>query len=266
VDLIDESALHPESAHERRLRDAKALRLRATAQVDSWNTEGHRSDEMVPTLQALEPLAGTTVLELGCGKGIYTFPLTRRAQRLIAVDFSAECLRTVARSVDADAAVGLVQADVAEFVTAPRAFDRVISTLVSNLPTAEMRAQMFRVAAAALRDDGIMVAGVHYFMVGERLRRSPQAGRYNAGGIFRYSYRRREIKRTVARYFAEVQTRPILASVPFASKLPVRVRQHLSQQAIVRHLTAQLLLVVGLRPKRNPGDLGGASNVPPDQV
>ncbi|HEY8038630.1 MAG TPA: class I SAM-dependent methyltransferase, partial [Polyangiaceae bacterium] len=179
--LLDQTALDGESAHELRLREAAA---------DGYDEDMSRVRqfdvmERLPTLAALEPLRDSVVLELGCGTGRFTVELARACRTLLAVDFSGASLAVLAAKLGDAGMVGLVQADVTRLAVAPGAFDRVASTLVSNLPTRAHREAMLRLAAGALRETGTFVFSTHHYGVRERLRRLARDGRYDAGGIYR---------------------------------------------------------------------------------
>jgi SAM-dependent methyltransferase len=135
-----------------------------------------------------EPGAGhsdSKLLEFGCGTGRYTFPLAKQYRFIVAVDFSQVALESIAGGVPGDN-VALVRADLEHFAVAPRSFDGVLSTLTSNLPTAERRRRLYELAAEALKDTGTFVSGLHYYGLRARLKRVAKEGYYNEGGIYRY--------------------------------------------------------------------------------
>src|ERR1700687_5812838 len=66
--FLDEDALDPESAHERRLRDERIEQEDALATATSHTN----NDEMRPTLDALRQKKNGVLLELGCGTGRFT--------------------------------------------------------------------------------------------------------------------------------------------------------------------------------------------------
>jgi SAM-dependent methyltransferase len=218
VRMLEEDALDPESRHERRKRDEEAARYH-TFVADEITSEM----EMQPTIAALRARRDAACFELGCGTGRYTVRLARMCGAVLAVDFSGESLAILARGLDADAPVGLVQADVARLRLAPRSFHCGLSTLVSNLPTAAIRTAMYRLAAEALQPDGRFVFGTHFYGLLQRLRRVPRAGAYTVGGIYRRCFDRREIRAEVRPYFRHVAARPVQIPVPLARRLGLSV-------------------------------------------
>jgi SAM-dependent methyltransferase len=214
--LLETQDLDGESQREQRLRDAGG---REVFRREAERHERVESDtvrmEMLPTLGAMRTTGGQMILEFGCGTGRYTLPLAKTGALLLALDFSLDSLRALARRLSPGLTVGLVQADATRRCVAPRSFDRVLSTLVSNLPSREHRLAMLRVAAEALKDAGHFVFSTHFQNLTNTLLGRPPSGRYSEGGIFRYYMRREEILRECGVYFRRVACRPIQIFVPF---------------------------------------------------
>ena len=264
--LLDHWEPDPESAHEARLRDSIAgngdyvpqfRATRADRQFDRM--------EMRPTLAALAPLRDQVVLELGAGTGRYTVELTQESRATLAVDFSARSLETLAAKLSnpqlpAGARVGLVQADVTRLCLAPRAFDRILSTLVSNLPTRAHRAAMYGLAAGALRDDGVFVFSAHHHGLRQRLRHEPVDGRYSQGGIYRRLLSKREILDELGPYFGQASCRPIQVALPFTYRWPGFPLQAVSRLAERAPLIKQLGFLL-LATARRPTDVGACDRL-----
>jgi SAM-dependent methyltransferase len=255
--LLDRWVPDAESAHEARLRDSIAgngdyveqfRATRADRQFDRM--------EMRPTLAALAPLRDRVVLELGAGTGRYTVELAQASRALLAVDFSARSLEMLAtklsnRRLPGGARVGLVQADVTRVCLAPRAFDRILSTLVSNLPTAAHRAAMYRLAASALRDDGLFAFSAHHYGLRQRLRHEPVDGRYSEGGIYRRLLTAREILEELGTYFGRTSCRPIQVALPGTYRLPgfpLEALSRLAERSPVVKQLGFLLLATARQP------------------
>jgi SAM-dependent methyltransferase len=224
--LLDGWRPDMESAHEARLRDSMATNGDYVEQFRA-TPAGRQFDqmEMRPTLAALAPLGDRVVLELGAGTGRYTVELARDSRAVLAVDFSARSLETLARKLSDErleiaARVGLVQADVTRLGVAPRAFDRVLSTLLSNLPSRAHRAAMYGVAAGCLRANGVFVFSAHHHGLRQRLLHEPVDGRYDEGGIYRRLLSEQEIQDEVAGYFGRTTCRPIQIALPLTYRWP----------------------------------------------
>jgi SAM-dependent methyltransferase len=255
VQFLDEDALNPESAHERRLRDERIDQEDALATATSRTND----DEMRPTLDALRQKKNGVLLELGCGTGRYTIALIGAAQTLLAVDFSRHALLRLAQHVPDSAPLGLLHADISRLFLTPGQFDGCLSTLVSNLPSSVQRQAMFRLAAEALRDDGVFVFSTHHYSIRDRLDRVSQAGRYGEGGIYRYYLRKREIVNECTAFFHRIRARPIQVSLPIVSRLPwlaERVSGSLGWLPVLRDF-GRLLLVEASRPVRHPAQSRG---------
>lgn len=216
LSLLDAKALDGESANEMRVRDQDGgfdARHGARGGMDEA--------ERVPTLQQLAPLEGATVLDLGCGTGRYTLPLLEKCKALIGADFSRGLLRALAAKLADDPRVGLVQADVTRFAVAPGAFDRILSTLVSNLPTGAHREAMYKLAARALAPEGRFVFSTHNYGLRERLKREPVEGPYNREyPVYRRLFTPDEILRESAPHFRRVQFRPAQIVPPLTRYTP----------------------------------------------
>jgi SAM-dependent methyltransferase len=256
--LLDRRALDAESVHEADLRDSVAA---AGDYVEAFRTTGPERAfdrmEMRPTLAALAPLRDRLVLELGAGTGRYTVELVRRARAALVVDFSARSLETLAAKIDdADAharAVGLVQADVTRLRVAPRRFDRVFSTLMSNLPTRAHRDATYRLAASALRDDGVFVFSTHHYGWRQRVRGEPIEGRYTEGGIYRRLFTRREVLDEVGRCFDDPRSWPIQIALPFTYRegFPLLAVSTVAERLPLVSQLGSLLLATARRPRRD---------------
>ena len=249
LSLMDASAvLDGRSATEMRVRDEQAG---SSSRAPAAPPGPLEVAEIVPTLAALEPLAGTAVLEVGCGNGRFTVPILRGAGTLVAVDFSRGMLAALARELPDDDRVGLVQADVTRLATADAAFDRVFSTLVSNLPTDLHREAMYRMAARALRDGGRFVFSAHHLGLRERMRRAPREGVYSSENpIYRRLFVPAEILVEARRHFGRLRCRRVQSLLPFSGRMPFAVvaLSRLAERVPGLNWFAHILLFTAERP------------------
>jgi SAM-dependent methyltransferase len=255
--LLDPSTLDDVSAVERAQRDIEAEEYeRSLAQRPSFTAM-----EMRPTLGALAADRANSILELGCGTGRYTVPLSRASRALMAVDFSEASLRILARKLDADSAVGLVLADITKLAVAPGVFDRVLSTLVSNLPSREHRLAMFKVACEGLTSDGRFVFSTHFHSLRNKLAGVAQSARYTEGGIYRYHFTPAEIDREASPYFRRVTVRPMQIYIPLGERLglPMAATSRAAEFVPLLNQLGRLLLVACRRPIYAPAE-GPASS------
>lgn len=180
LNLLDESALDEESAHEQRLRNAVPTTLDRSTPAE----RAHLEMEMLPTLEALPVTPAHAILECGCGEGRYTIALAGRVN-VLAVDFSIESLRILQRRLPPGTKnVGLVLADISTVKIAPQQFDFALSTLTSNLPSRRHRETLYRLARTALAPAGRFVFGSHMQGIRQRLAGEEKSGRYKPGGIY----------------------------------------------------------------------------------
>jgi hypothetical protein len=175
---------------------------------------------------------------------------------ILAVDFSVEALRKLARRLRSGVAptsfevaplreaadlighVGLVQADASEFHAAPCSFDAGLSA--SPLDSRDERMRMFCAVAASLKDDGHYVAGVEHDDLLRRLLGLPVARRYTLGGIFIEHFDINTLQREIAPYFYRLRFQFCLPRVPLAKRLPLKVAIFLSWAAVRLPLLRQL--------------------------
>jgi SAM-dependent methyltransferase len=217
LNMLKEIAMDDESEHERQLRNEKANRLKNVDGPACYQNE-HNSMEMIPTLDALSVSPETTILELGCGDGRYTVQLAGQCKWILAIDFSIDALRLLQQRLQETRNVGLVLGDVTT-LKVMACFDRVLSTLVSNLPTREHRNSMYCLAANALKPNGRFVFSTHNHGFRQKVLGEPKSGRYSQGGIYRYNFTVSECKEEVRPYFKVISARPIQIYFPFARRL-----------------------------------------------
>ena len=221
LDMLDADALDVESRHEKQLRNETASSQQVTG--PAWYENEQNLSEIIPTLEALSVNSGMTMLELGCGDGRYTVQLAGMCKWIVALDFSVESLRILAQRCKNLKNVVLVLGDISSVKVGSAHFDRVFSTLASNLPTREHRQTMYHLATQALKPDGRFVFSAHHHGPRQRLSGEEKSGRYTHGGIYRYNFTVSECNAEVRPYFKFVITRPIQIHLPFARKLPLSI-------------------------------------------
>lgn len=248
LNLLTDRTLHPESAREMQRRDEKAEAVRSSGGSD-WRSGFSDRSEVQPTLAALGDIRDKVVVELGCGTGRYTIRLAAEARAVLAIDFSYGSLESLRAKLPSSANVGLVQADVTTLQLAPRSFDRMLSTLHSNLPTAEHRRAAIALGAKSLAAGGRYVISMHYHGLRERLRQEPQAGHYPGSGIYRYHVRRDEAIAEVGPYFESLAVVLIHASIP---GLPIEKLSMIASKLPVLREFSRLMLAIAERPRADP--------------
>lgn len=219
-------ALDDESRHERALRDRDATNLELTGVTwydNAVDPVQHNAMEMDPTIQALDLESQHSLLELGCGDGRFTRALASKVEWLMAVDFSRESLRVLQRRHRGANNVGLVLGDIGTLALAPTGFDRILSTLTSNLPTRELRNAMYRLAAHAAKSDGRFVFSAHHHGLRQKLYGIEKSGAYDEGGIYRYNLTLSECRAEVKPYFDDVIARTVQIYLPLSNKLKLPV-------------------------------------------
>lgn len=218
LNMLNDVVLDRESKHEQQLRNEHAIRSINVAEPAWWENEQNYI-EMLPTLETLSVSQDKTILELGCGDGRYTVLLADKCQWILAVDFSLGSLRILKHRLKETRNVALVLGDITTMKVSSGSFDRVLSTLVSNLPSREHRNAMYRLAANALRPNGRFVFSTHNHGFWQWVHGEEKSGRYKPGHIYRYNFSVSECKAEIRSYFEVIKARPIQIYIPFARRL-----------------------------------------------
>lgn len=220
LDLLSETGPEdPVSALEMRARDHDSSSCEHPDGLPPWHPPWRDELEVPETLGCLGDVRGCTVLELGCGTGLYTRPLAAMAARIAAVDFSMESLLVNARHAPALARVALARADVAHLRYQPEAFDVAFTTLYSNLPTEDLRAATNRAVHEGLAPGGRYVVSAHHHGIRRRVGRLDRAGVYSEEfPVFYECFTRRSLRRELLEFDA-VAVRSAVVLVPGLSRI-----------------------------------------------
>jgi len=106
----------------------------------------------------LAPLAGTTVLEVGCGAGAVTRGLVVDAKSVTAVDFSHSMLLQARRSGLSEPRYVTADASLLPFTSG--SFDRVVCySVFNNFPSLDFAAQVMRELARVAKPGGRVLIG-----------------------------------------------------------------------------------------------------------
>jgi SAM-dependent methyltransferase len=255
LDLLEPTALDVESRREMERRDVHWSAVRAECppltDMDRAELDSH--------LAALTLAPTHTVLEFGCGAGRFSYELSRRAGRVVAVDFSLTGLHGVASLVGAN--VALVRADVTKLQPAAGAFDRALSTLTSNLPTPETRDGLFRVAATGLHAGGRFVFGVHYYGTRARLIGVHKEGYYDEDGIYRLYMTKADCREMAGPHFGKVALRPVAVMLPLSRtlRLPLYATSRVCERIPGLADFGELLMGVADQPRRQSARTAAAA-------
>lgn len=104
------------------------------------------------TIDVLDIEPGTTVLELGCGSGGLTAPMTRRGAVVMAVDRSEAMLRRARHRAPASS---FERCDILDFKSDQR-FDRVLLAFVLHHMGADVRLATLKLARTLLKSGGLL--------------------------------------------------------------------------------------------------------------
>lgn len=268
LNMLNGIALDDESLHEQHLRNELACsRLTRTNRL-TWYEDEHNQMEIIPTMKALSASKGMAILELGCGEGRYTINLHNQCQWILAVDFSMDSLRMLQHKLQDSRNVGLVLGDVTTMKVKTACFDRILSTLVSNLPTQKHRMAMYSLASNALKPDGRFVFSTHYHGIRQKLKGEKKSGRYGVGGIYRYNFAISECKAEVLPYFNAIKVKPIQIYLPFARRLRLPLVAHslfLERVPLFNRL-GNLLLCMAEQPFGSANYMENIQHIPPPEL
>ena len=221
--------------------------------AEGWRSVVSDTLEVPAHLDELQVLPSHTVLELACGDGRFTSLIAETGAKILAVDFSTNALRLLARRLPLGARVGRVQADINHLHLAGRVFDRALT--LTPLDFRDERMNMFRTIAQALTDDGRYVGSFEHDDLNRRLLGLPLVRRYSKNGILIEHLFARTLRLESAPYFSNIRVRPIRPRVPLVAKLPAglagRILRLAAALPFVRHF-GELLLLTAQNPVRLP--------------
>ena len=260
---LDYDTLDEESAHELRLRNCHAKKR--GDKTGNWFNSYAKRAEIRSTMALMRPLRGKRVLELGCGTGRFTNLIEKECQSILAIDFSVESLFRLADTIQSQHQVGLLLADITRLQLSSLTFDRILSTLVSNLPTKEHRLAMYKLAAESLSNQGTFVFSTHHYGLREKRANMPRHGRYTDGGIFRIYFDKNEVVNEIKEYFDEYRLQTTKIVLPFIKRNPIqKIAKCIQKYQFTFDIFSvylekvpflnefgKLILVEASRPKRN---------------
>lgn len=114
------------------------------------------TDQQIQNIQALFPLAGKTVLEIGCGKGRMTRDLAKFAAQVIATDPDPAAIET-ARQKLAGKNIAFIHSPQGVPILPERSIDLAIYTLsLHHVPSDEMQTSLLN-AGALLKPGGVIL-------------------------------------------------------------------------------------------------------------
>jgi SAM-dependent methyltransferase len=249
--------LTPENKHEMSIRDTIDYDCRNPGSflppAEGWRSVLSDTLEVPAHLDELQTLPTSTVLELACGDGRFTSLIAKTGAKILAVDFSINALRLLARRLPAGAGVGRVQADINQLHLASCAFDRALT--LTPLDSRDERMNMYRTIAHALKDGGRYVGSFEHDDLNRRLLGLPLMRRYSKDGILIEHLTAKTMRLEVAPYFSKLRVRPIRPRVPFVRKLPpglaLPLLRLVAAVPFVRHF-GELLLLTAQLPVRLP--------------
>jgi ubiquinone/menaquinone biosynthesis C-methylase UbiE len=156
--------------------------------------------EIPLTLRWLAPLAGDVVVEIGCGTGRVTGPLSGRCGEVWALDHSFDSLK-VAREKVGDQRVRFVQADAGYLPLRDGLADRALSCqMLEHLPSEGLRQRAVAEASRVLKPGGAFVLSAYWHSPLTRLLGDRQG--YHSGMIYYYRFTRPELKALLEQAFA----------------------------------------------------------------
>ncbi len=176
LSLLEPGRMHPESAVEMSVRDGRHRAI-LDGTREEWRSRAADELEMLPTLDAVGVDSGMTVCELGCGPGWYTLELARRGRPWWRWTSRTRASAVLRRKLAPEARVALVQADVTRPYGAAAAFDRVLSTLHSNLPDRDHRLGVPAAGSACSPQAAAPVVSMHHYNLRDRVMRCRNRGR-----------------------------------------------------------------------------------------
>lgn len=148
------------------------------------------------------------MLDLACGTGRLTLPLSANASATIAADLSEESLRVLAGKLPPNSKIGLVWSDATQLRLAPGSIDFALATqFIEHIPGRDQRFRFFSGIHHALREGGEFVLSAYYYSALRDFLRRQREG-FHANGIFYHRFTGAEIRAELSGLFDVLWTRP----------------------------------------------------------
>jgi ubiquinone/menaquinone biosynthesis C-methylase UbiE len=171
--------------------------------------------EVPLTLGWLRPKANDAVVEIGCGTGRVTRPLSGRCGQIWALDHSVASL-CVARAKVGASSVRFVQADAGYLPLRPGIAEGALSCqMLEHLPTVALRERAVAEAARVLKPGGRFVVSAYWHSPLTRLWGDKQG--HHSGMIYFYRFSRPEFRALLDRAFEVEAITPRLIYILLAS-------------------------------------------------
>lgn len=164
---------------------------------------------------------GGILLDVACGTGRLTVPLSGLASATIAADLSEDSLRVLAGKLSPEARIGLVWSDAAQLRIAAGSIDLALATqFIEHIPDRVRRLRFFQSIHAALRDGGELILSAYYYSALRALLRRKREG-LHANGIFYHRYSNTEVRNEMSGLFHVLWTKPMQIDprlLPFSNR------------------------------------------------
>ena len=241
---------------EMRIRDEEA------ETYDHWVGSSEEITTPRQCLETMRPIPGDTVIDLGCGTGRLTLEFLPHVERVVAVDFSLASLKVLHNRVP-DALrrkLLLVQADICAPPVTRKAFSQAVSfRTIQQLPTVEMRHEVFNTISSLLAIGGSLTITVDHWSLQKRLYARRGLGDYTAkegmhsNNLYYYNFEPAELLDSVRRAGMQIELmRGIEIGLPgarFLKGLAVPIKQIASRVQLGMRLAQVLLCRTRLLPE-----------------
>ncbi len=156
--------------------------------------------ELPLTLRMMKRERADTLVEVGCGTGRMTTTFAKRAQRMIALDFSLESLKRCQAKLKTNGIenVVLVQADATSLPFQNEIADQVVSCQVlEHLPNESARSKMIEeLSRIATQGASVVLSAYKHSLLMKMF--GKKEGEHE-GGIYYYRFSKRELNELIGR-------------------------------------------------------------------
>jgi ubiquinone/menaquinone biosynthesis C-methylase UbiE/uncharacterized protein YbaR (Trm112 family) len=162
-------SLMPEDFNTKDTQIAKSKRIEQRVRDEhadvylDWFGPYTNSIEYEAICRIIKPDAEDTLVDLGCGVGRYTIPLSFLCKEIIAIDYSLKSLLVLKKEIEKNGIknISLIQADITMMPLKANAFDKIVcSQVFTFLPGRESRSRAAQKVNDVLKPNGRLVLTV----------------------------------------------------------------------------------------------------------
>jgi len=144
------------------------------------------------------------VLDAGCGVGLSSKHLVKKAKAVIGMDFSLQSLRQCRKACKNTQNLFLIQADVTQLPIKKQYFDTIVfKGVLEHIPSPDERVAALKQLKKVLKPKGQLFLTTYNYNLKNRLLQNKQG--YHIKKIYYYNYSHRELKKLLYKVFKKIR-------------------------------------------------------------